>query len=96
MSLLGDNFPSKRMGFAAGFYYLGVTLGVAVSLLLVGFVADIKSPIFLQGLLGETIGWRGCFYMLGVLGVILGLSMLLFKDKRGTEIATSTISEEEK
>ena len=70
MSLLGDAFPPKRMGFAAGFYYLGVPLGVAISLLLVGFVADIKSPIFLEGLLGETIGWRGCFYMLGILGFL--------------------------
>ena len=35
MSLLGDAFPPKRMGFAAGFYYLGVPLGVAISLLLV-------------------------------------------------------------
>ena len=75
MSLLGDAFPPKRMGFASGFYYLGVPLGVAISLLLVGFVADLKSPIFLEGLLGETIGWRGCFYMLGILGVFLGLCM---------------------
>ena len=96
MSLLGDAFPPKRMGFAAGFYYLGVPLGVAISLLLVGFVADIKSPIFLEGLLGETIGWRGCFYMLGVLGVLLGLCMLLFKDKKRIHSQTSTESEEEK
>ena len=96
MSLLGDNFPTKRMGFAAGFYYLGVPLGVAVSLLLVGFVADIKSPAFLVGLLGETIGWRGCFYMLGILGVVLGLSMLLFKDKRRNEVVNSENLEEEK
>ena len=96
MSLLGDAFPPKRMGFAAGFYYLGVPLGVAISLLLVGFVADIKSPIFLEGLLGETIGWRGCFYMLGVLGVLLGLCMLLFKDKKRIDSQTSTESEEEK
>jgi len=96
MSLLGDAFPPKRMGFAAGFYYLGVPLGVAISLLLVGFVADIKSPIFLEGLLGETIGWRGCFYMLGVLGVLLGLCMLLFKDKKRIDSQALTESEEEK
>jgi len=96
MSLLGDAFPPKRMGFASGFYYLGVPLGVAISLLLVGFVADIKSPVFLEGLLGETIGWRGCFYMLGIFGVFLGLSMLLFKDKKRIEIQNSINSQEEK
>ena len=96
MSLLGDAFPPKRMGFAAGFYYLGVPLGVAISLLLVGFVADIKSPIFLEGLLGETIGWRGCFYMLGILGVFLGLCMLLFKDKKRVESQNLIEAQEEK
>jgi MFS family permease len=96
MSLLGDAFPPKRMGFASGFYYLGVPLGVAISLLLVGFVADIKSPVFLKSLLGETIGWRGCFYMLGIVGVFLGLCMLLFKDKKRIEIQNSTNFQEEK
>ena len=60
MSLLGDAFPPKRMGFVAGFYYLGVPLGVAISLLLVGFVADIKSPVFLvanRNLVEETLSF---------------------------------------
>ena len=104
MSLLGDAFPSKRMGFAAGFYYLGVPLGVAVSLLLVGFVAEIPTPevvlplinVHLKELLGETIGWRGCFYMLGILGIFLGLSMMLFKDKKRIASQNSIESQEEK
>ena len=33
------------MGFVAGFYYLGVPLGVAISLLLVGFVSSIFSSV---------------------------------------------------
>ena len=96
MSLLGDAFPAKRMGFAAGFYYLGVPLGVAISLLLVGFVAEIQAPEFLKGLLGETIGWRGCFYLLGVIGVFLGLCTLLFKDKRRIDSAALDKSRDEK
>ena len=96
MSLLGDAFPAKRMGFAAGFYYLGVPLGVAISLLLVGFVAEIQAPEILKGLLGETIGWRGCFYLLGIIGVFLGLCTLLFKDKRRIDSAALDKSREEK
>jgi len=68
MSLLSDSFPSKRMGFAAGFYYMGVPIGVGVSLLIAGY-------------LGESLGWRNCFYLLGCIGLVLGLSALLFKDR---------------
>jgi len=68
MSLLSDSFPSKRMGFAAGFYYMGVPIGVGVSLLIAGY-------------LGESLGWRNCFYLLGAIGLVLGLCALLFKDR---------------
>ena len=68
MSLLSDSFPSKKMGFAAGFYYMGVPIGVGVSLLIAGY-------------LGESLGWRNCFYLLGCIGLVLGLSALLFKDR---------------
>jgi len=68
MSLLSDSFPSKKMGFAAGFYYMGVPIGVGVSLLIAGY-------------LGESLGWRKCFYLLGALGLILGLCALFFKDR---------------
>ena len=68
MSLLSDSFPSKRMGFAAGFYYMGVPIGVGISL-------------FIAGYLGESLGWRNCFYLLGGIGLALGLSALLFKDR---------------
>lgn len=69
MSLLSDRFPAHRLGFASGFYYMGVPIGVGVSLLIVGY-------------LGPMIGWRNCFYLLGGIGVFLALVMLLFKDPR--------------
>ena len=68
MSLLSDSFPEKRMGFAAGFYYMGVPIGVGVSLLIAGY-------------LGESLGWRNCFYLLGGIGLLLGLSTLFFKER---------------
>ena len=87
MSLLSDSFPSKRMGFAAGFYYMGVPIGVGVSLLIAGY-------------LGESLGWRNCFYLLGLIGLVLGLSALLFKDRKrkisseGRETETQGVSKE--
>lgn len=68
MSLLADRFPSDKLGFAAGFYYIGVPLGVGVSLLIAGY-------------LGESIGWRNCFYILGGIGITLALCALLISDK---------------
>ena len=68
MSLLSDSFPEKRMGFAAGFYYMGAPIGVGMSLLIAGY-------------LGESLGWRNCFYLLGGIGLLLGLSTLLFKER---------------
>jgi MFS family permease len=68
MSLLSDTYPSKRLGFAAGFYYMGIPLGVGASLLIVGY-------------LGDSLGWRNCFYLLGAIGLILGLCTLFFKER---------------
>ena len=62
MSLLSDRFPKSRLGFASGTYYMGVPIGQGLSLLIVGY-------------LGEVIGWRACFYLLGAIGVVLAVIM---------------------
>ena len=82
MSLLSDSFPSSRLGFASGFYYMGVPVGVGISLLIVGY-------------LGEPLGWRNCFYILGAIGFVMGLMMLLFKDRprKSSSLDTSTTNE---
>lgn len=69
MSLLADRFPQEKRGFASGFYYMGVPIGVGVSLLIAGF-------------LGPTIGWRNCFFLLGVVGVAFSLITLTIRDPR--------------
>ena len=69
MSLLADRFPPERRGFASGFYYMGVPIGVGVSLLVAGF-------------LGPAIGWRNCFFLLGAIGVVFSLAVLTLKDER--------------
>ncbi len=67
MSLIADRLPANRLGFAAGFYYTGVPIGVGASLLIAGY-------------LGPAIGWRNCFYTLGVIGIAMALLMLLVKE----------------
>ena len=67
MSLLADRFPSSRLGFASGVYYMGVPIGVAASLFVVAYLEPL-------------LGWRGCFYALGGIGLVLALIMLLMKE----------------
>lgn len=67
LSLLSDRFPVSRLGFAAGFYYMGVPIGVGASLLVAGY-------------LGPAIGWRNCFFLLGALGVGLSIVVLFVRE----------------
>jgi MFS family permease len=78
LSLLADRFPLNRLGFAAGFYYMGVPIGAGVSLLIVGY-------------LGPTLGWRNCFYLLGAVGVALAVVMLFVKETRRQHVAVGTL-----
>lgn len=69
MSLLADRFPRRALGFASGAYYMGVPIGVGVSLLVAGH-------------LGPAIGWRNCFYVLGGIGILLAIGMLFVREER--------------
>lgn len=67
MSLLADRFPSSRLGFASGVYYMGVPIGVAMSLFVVAYLEPL-------------LGWRGCFYALGGIGLVLAAIMFFMKE----------------
>ena len=69
MSLLADRFPASRMGFAAGAYYMGVPVGVGVSLLIVGYLTQIMH-------------WRHIFFLLGGIGVATALVLWFVPDRR--------------
>lgn len=75
ISYMSDYFPKRNMGFVAGFYYIAVPLGVALS-------------FYIAGYLGPIWGWRNCFYALGLLGLILAFITYFFKesDKRQEEM----------
>ena len=60
LSTIGDRFPSQWQGFAVGVFGMGVPLGVGGSLFIVAYL----EPLF---------GWRGCFYMMGFIGVLLAI-----------------------
>ena len=77
MSLLADRFPAHRLGFASGFYYMGVPIGVGASLLVVGY-------------LGPAIGWRNCFYLLGGIGVLFAIVMWFMPETPRKHLAEHT------
>ena len=69
LSLLADAFPARRRALASGIYYAGVPLGSGLSLIVVGWMAP-------------RYGWRGCFYALGAIGLVLTPLVLLMKTPR--------------
>ncbi len=76
LSMLGEVFPPKQRSLAAGVYYLGIPLGVSLGFLI-------------SGTLGPDYGWRKCFLMLGVLGVLMTGLVFLFRDPRATDAAAA-------
>ena len=80
MSMLSDRFPAQRMGFASGVYYMGVPIGVGASLLVGGYLEPL-------------VGWRGCFYILGGVGIGLAAVMLFVRESPRQHIAAAATPE---
>jgi len=67
LSMLGDAFPRRRLGFASSVYYAGLPLGTAASLIAAGYVAP-------------RYGWRACFAVLGLLGLLAVAGFALLRE----------------
>jgi MFS family permease len=80
LSMLGDAFPPKRLAMASGVYYAGIPLGTAVSLIASSYVAP-------------RYGWRACFYLLGVIGLVAAAALYFFPEppRRGA-VTTSRVT----
>ena len=69
VSLLADRFPASKLGFVSSAYFIALPIGLGVS-------------YFVAGELAPWIGWRGCFYLLGAIGLVSVPLLLLFRDPR--------------
>ena len=76
LSTIGDRFPSKWQGFAVGVFGMGVPLGAGGSLFVVAYL----EPLF---------GWRGCFYLMGFIGVFLAIIAYIVPETSRKEIRHS-------
>lgn len=75
-ALLSEIFPPERRATAISIYSLGVPLGI-----LFGAVAG--------GAIGEALGWRAAFMLVGAPGLILAVIVLVvIKDPRSVAAAT--------
>jgi MFS family permease len=66
-SLLADFYPPQRRGRAMAFFYAAIPLGSAI-----GFA--------LGGVLGQHLGWRKAFFLVGGPGVLLAIALLFLRD----------------
>ena len=71
VAMLADVFHPRKRSLASGLYYLGVPIGAGLSLI----IANLLWPI-------PWIGWRGCFFGLGLIGLAMVVVLIMVKDPR--------------
>jgi MFS family permease len=69
VAMLADVFVPRQRSLAMGLYYLGIPIGASLSLI----VSGILEPI-------PGVGWRGCYQILGLVGLVLVAIVGLLKD----------------
>jgi MFS family permease len=68
-AMIGDSFPAGRRGSSLGIFNVAVPVGSAL-----GYVVG--------GLIAARFGWRAAFYVVGIPGLALAVTMLALHDPR--------------
>ncbi len=76
LSILGETFPPRLRAFASGAYYAGIPLGAGIGMIVSGYLLP-------------NYGWRGCFVILGGLGMVFVLPLLFLPDRARQFVALS-------
>ena len=71
VAMLADVFHPRQRSLASGIYYLGIPIGASFCFV----IANLLWPI-------PWIGWRGCFFGLGLIGLSMVGVLMLVKDPR--------------
>jgi len=69
LSLLLDLFSARRLSTASGIFFMGLPVGIG-------------GAFVIAGTGGAVAGWRGSFYALGLIGVLLAVPMFFVRDDR--------------
>ncbi len=73
LSLLLELFSARRFSTASGIFFMGFPLGIGAAFVIAGTS-------------GVVTGWRGSFYLLGLVGVLLAAPMFFVRDERRTSL----------
>lgn len=80
LSLLSDLFPSRARATASALFSAGIPLGAGIAL-------------YLGGMIGQALGWRWAFYLLGFPGILFALVVWQVREpRRGTLDGAATES----
>lgn len=81
-SIIADKFPKHRLATALSIYTAGAVLGTGGSIALGGWAVGnlMKHPVINLPLFGAVQPWQAAFILLGLPGLVLALSVFLFKE----------------
>lgn len=66
-SMLSDYFPVRMRATASAIYSIGIPIGGGLA-------------FFLGGWIGQTLGWRWAFYLLGFPGLLIAILVMLMRE----------------
>ena len=78
-SLIADNFPLEKRARASSIFHLGMFFGGTLGMIL-------------AGVLGSKLGWRACFFIVAIPGIILALTSLRIKETKHEHKNTSEVN----
>lgn len=78
-ALIADNFPVEKRARASSIFHLGMFLGGALGMILAGVI-------------GTHLGWRACFFIVAVPGLVLSFSALMIKEKKHSHQNANEVS----
>jgi len=78
-SLIADNFPLEKRARASSIFHLGMFFGGTLGMIL-------------AGVLGSKLGWRACFFIVAIPGIILALTALRIKETKHEHRNTSEVN----
>ena len=80
-SLISDNYPVEKRAKVISIFHLGMFFGGTMGMIL-------------SGIIGSHLGWRACFFIVAIPGIILAYSALKIKETKHIHHNTQEVNKE--